>query len=695
VIDFVNHVFADLIVAEAESQPEYVPLEAAREPATGAGAGDGDGGHVVLLGAEPHATSDPATGDKWRVTAQELRTAEAADVAAVVRRALDEAWPVTRRLPYVGLRREPCRLGDIAVLLPARTSLGQLEDALDAVGIPYRTETSSLVYSTPEIRSLLLVLRAVDDPTDELALVSALRSPVFGCGDDDLYTFAVEHHGRWNHQAALPESLPAGHPVADAMRALAEWYDARLWLDASELLDRIVRERRVLELGFARGRPRDLWRRVRFVIDQARAFAESGSAGRAGTSLRDFLAWSDLQSADSARVVETVLPETDDDAVRILTIHGAKGLEFPITIVSGMTTQARARTAGVQLRFPHDRDTYALRVSARVTTEEFERYEPIDEQMDFHEKLRLLYVAMTRACDHLVVSVHRPAREPAADRTTWTHAQLIWQAAESAPDWVALAPSSDSTLVAAPVGAERAEAPLPWAEWVAARDDAVARGARRRVQSATAIARAGTEQTARRDPGLAKDARDLELPPWNKGRYGTAVGRAVHAVLQTVDLATGDGLDAAAAAQAAAEGIIGREAAVATRARVALDTRTVRDAVQYRFWREMYVAAPVAVGTDARTTLEGYVDLVYRRPDGLVVVDYKTDAWRDERDLDAKVARYRLQGASYAVALELATGERVAECIFLFLGDTEAQERSVSDLPQAMDEVRALLAASA
>src|SRR4029077_1088001 len=200
-----------------ESQPGYVPLEAAREPNPGAD------GHVVLLGTEPHATSDPATGAKWRVTAQELRTAEAADVAAVVRRALDEAWPVTRRFPDGTLRLEPCRAGDVAVLLPARTSLGQLEDALDAVGIPYRTETSSLVYSTPEIRSLLLVLRAVDDPTDELALVSALRSPLFGCGDDDLYTFAVEHHGRWSHQASLPETLPPGHPVGDAITALAGW----------------------------------------------------------------------------------------------------------------------------------------------------------------------------------------------------------------------------------------------------------------------------------------------------------------------------------------------------------------------------------------------------------------------------------------------------------------------------------------
>ena len=53
----------------------------------------------------------------------------------------------------------------------------------------------------------------------------------------------------------------------------------------------------------------------------------------------DFLRWAELQSAEGARVVETVLPETDDDAVRILTIHGAKGLEFPITVLSGMTTR--------------------------------------------------------------------------------------------------------------------------------------------------------------------------------------------------------------------------------------------------------------------------------------------------------------------------------------------------------------------
>jgi ATP-dependent exoDNAse (exonuclease V) beta subunit len=514
--------------------------------------------------------------------------------------------------------------------------------------------------------------------------VSALRSPIFGCGDDDLYTYRVGHGGRWDHQAELPESLPADHPVADALRTLAEWHDARYWSSPSELLDRIVRERRVLEVGFAHGRPRDLWRRVRFVVEQARAFADAE-----GGSVRDFLAWADLQGSEGARVVETVLPETDDDSVRILTIHGAKGLEFPITIVSGMTTKAAGRSPGVQLRFPHDSDTYALRVSARVTTEEFERYAPIDEQMDFHEKLRLLYVAMTRARDHLVVSVHRPAKEPSDDRTTWTHAQLVWNAAAEQPGWEPFTARGDDLrpLEHGDVAVAPAAPPPPWDDWLAARDGARAEAARRRVQSATALAREA--EAARADPGLAKGPRDLELPPWNKGRYGTALGRAVHAVLQTVDLESGAGLDDAAAAQAAAEGIIGREHDVATRARVALTTRVVREATAHGFRREMYVATPVG-----GTTLEGYVDLVYRRPDGLVVVDYKTDAWTDDADLHTKVARYRLQGAAYAVALEQATGEHVAECVFVFLGGDDAQERSVSDLPAAMREVRAALGAS-
>ena len=156
-----------------------------------------------------------------------------------------------------------------------------------------------------------------------------------------------------------------------------------------------------MELAFVHARPRDLWRRLRFVVDQCRAWEEAG-----GTTLREYLAWVRLQSAEGARVIETVLPETDDEAVRILTVHGAKGLEFPITVLSGMTTQldrAEAASRCSSLRV----GGWALRLKKDLETAEFAEYLPIEEQMDHHERLRLLYVAATRARDHLIVSVHR------------------------------------------------------------------------------------------------------------------------------------------------------------------------------------------------------------------------------------------------------------------------------------------------
>ena len=78
-----------------------------------------------------------------------------------------------------------------------------------------------------------------------------------------------------------------------------------------------------------------------------------------------------------------------------------------------------------------------------------------------------------------------------------------------------------------------------------------------------------------------------------------------------------------------------------------------------------------------------------------MVVDYKTDAWHDDAELDEKLVRYRLQGASYAVALEAATGVPVVECVFLFLTPGRAVARTIPDLPAATAAVRARLGASA
>jgi ATP-dependent exoDNAse (exonuclease V) beta subunit len=122
--------------------------------------------------------------------------------------------------------------------------------------------------------------------------------------------------------------------------------------------------------------------------------------------------------------------------------------------------------------------------------------------------------------------------------------------------------------------------------------------------------------------------------------------------------------------------------------RAALGSPTVREAATAPHWREVYACTPVG-----GRLLEGYVDLLYEREGELVVVDYKTAATDDPDDLDRRTAGYRLQGASYAVALESATGQRVARVAFLYLTPSGAVERQLDDLPAAMEHVRALVAA--
>jgi hypothetical protein len=224
----------------------------------------------------------------------------------------------------------------------------------------------------------------------------------------------------------------------------------------------------------------------------------------------------------------------------------------------------------------------------------------------------------------------------------------------------------------APVAPTEPEIPDPAPAW----DDWLARVTQVRAASrrAPAVVASGLEGTAPRlpaDPGLAKGARSVELPAWTKGRYGTEVGRAVHAVLQRIDLATGAGLDQEAASAAVAEEVPD-VALIASLARGALGSEAVRAAAASPHWREIYVGTRVG-----EVLVEGFVDLVYRTPDGLVVVDYKTDAVPGAA-LEARVAVYRPQLAAYARALADATGERIAGAVPVFLHPAGATDRHLS-----------------
>jgi len=114
-------------------------------------------------------------------------------------------------------------------------------------------------------------------------------------------------------------------------------------------------------------------------------------------------------------------------------------------------------------------------------------------------------------------------------------------------------------------------------------------------------------------------------------------------------------------------------------------TAVQRALASAQMWRELFVAAPV----DGRA-VEGFVDLLFREGDDLIVVDYKTDDVVDDAAIERALVRYRPQAAAYALALEHTTGRRVRECIFVFTRRGDVIERSVAgaELDAARDVVR-------
>jgi ATP-dependent exoDNAse (exonuclease V) beta subunit len=545
---WVNATFTRLIGAgDTAGQPAYVPLAAVR-PAAAVGPG------VALLGG-PSETAE----------AEAVRDEEAGEVAAVLAHARRSGWTVD------GV---PARWADMAVLLPTRTALPALERALDAAGIPYRVESRSLVWATDEVRELLAVLRAVDDPTDQVALLAALRTPAMACADDDLLAFRLAG-GRWDIRRPGAEGLPLDHPVLAALAALHAWWERRWWLSVGELVDEVVRDRRLLELAFGHRRRRETWQRLRFVVDQARAWVEAG-----GATLRGFVRWADRQADEHAALVESVVPDRDDDAVRVMTVHAAKGLEFGIVVLAGLQGGG-GPTVGAQLLWRDD-GTPTVRVgpvAAGWTLGGFDEPAEVEDALRALEETRLLYVAATRARDHLVVSLHHKAGTSCAAADLWAQAADTEHLAVRLPP---LPPPDPSGVE--PLGLAPAPPPADLVErWEEARDEAVAARGRFPALAATEVARLIGPVDAEEEP--EKEEPEADVPPWQRGRVGSAFGRAVHAVLQTVDLATGDGVEAAARAQAAAEGIPGRAGEVAHAVRAALRSPAAREATTGRSWR--------------------------------------------------------------------------------------------------------------
>jgi ATP-dependent helicase/nuclease subunit A len=695
VAEWINAVLLERFAAEgADHQVAFEPLQAVRS------AGEaGDGAAVSVLGLQSGA---PAPHSSAEASAR----AEAADIAATILAAVDSDSPWQVGDP--GSRR-PATFGDVTILVRSRTRLGVLESVLRRAAVPYRVEGGTLIYGSREVYELLRVLRAVDDPTNELVVVGALRTSVLGVSDVELARYRV--------RADDPEALgrPRGWsvhtdapgPVGEALRVIADLAARKHQRTPAEMLAALYDWSRGVAAATAEGASaaRETWRRVRYAIDEARAWSDA-----TGGTLGEYLAWVARRVEDIDRV--ELATDEGEDSVRIMTVHAAKGLQFPIVVIAGLGGRSAGDTqTGVRWvdGTPH------LRLG-RMTTQGWATHSSAAKQRELAEEARLLYVAFTRAQDHLVVSLHQqptksgPGASPAG-RLTPAAVATIDAPGVAAPA-TATPPFAEppQRVHAADDGAEPTEierfsrqprrvwTPSSIAKWLhdlsgpttdlprmpamtdgddeIDGDDATPRGERfgaavaKSSSGATAsrlhtdddldaigLAGADADDREARDPGNRKEPIEQDRPRRLGGRYGTSKGSAVHAVMQQVSLADPSaGLGTLVQVAAESEGVAARSAEIERMVRSLIAAPLFqRMQKARRCRREMYVGAH----TDG-LTVWGYVDAVFENPDGtLTIVDFKTDTLVTSATELAD--RYRPQMSGYAWALSKATGRQVSE----------------------------------
>jgi ATP-dependent helicase/nuclease subunit A len=298
---------------------------------------------------------------------------------------------------------------DIAILFRRRTGLKIYEEVLRQEGIPFVTVGGSGYYQRQEVADVIHYLTILIEPENDIAAVGALRSPLIGLSDESIFLLA-QRKSTTILSAYVPsiieQSSLSPEEKRKALRVYRDLTNLRQLigkLSIVEIIQRVIDTTQIAEYLFSIGEdPSPMYK----LIEIAKAF-------RLSVRLADFINY--LQEIQDWEVREEEIVR-GDDAVTLMTIHGAKGLEFPLVIVTEID-QPRATAGDVLFSAPWFRE-YGLPPGLKGTVI-YDLIAVQDREEAQAEAQRLLYVAMTRAKDQLIVCIREP-KEPDLESLSWS-----------------------------------------------------------------------------------------------------------------------------------------------------------------------------------------------------------------------------------------------------------------------------------
>jgi ATP-dependent helicase/nuclease subunit A len=402
---FVNAAFSEEMLADERTlQAGYVPLAQSRP------AHDAQPSIVALPVPTPYGRGGGPLKPSAKAIEESLPDAVGAFIAWVI----DDknGWTVAERQADGSERRVGVQPRHIAVLFRRFVSFGEditrrYVDAIEARGIPHLLVGGKAFHGREEVETIRAALAAIEWPDDELSVFATLKGSLFAIDDEHLleyrHRFGAFHPFRISRELGGNSGLdlaltaePTTHlmPIAEALRVLQQLHRGRNYRPVADTIGRLLAETRA-HVGFIlRPAGEQALANVLHVAELARQYEANG-----GISFRGFIdALRDAAATTDA--AEAPILEDGSDGVRLMTVHKAKGLEFPVVILADLT--CRMSRADASRYLDAERGLCAMKIGGWAP-HELHDHEAEEVARDEAEGVRLAYVAATRARDLLVV----------------------------------------------------------------------------------------------------------------------------------------------------------------------------------------------------------------------------------------------------------------------------------------------------
>jgi len=555
----------------------------------------------------------------------------------------------------------------VALLFRRLTQADAYLDALRRHDIPYIIEGEKHFYRRQEVIDLVNVLRVLDHPHDRLALAGVLRAPLGGCTDADL--FALQEAGLLDHvneSKLLAWPHPCAAPVRRLYRRLAELRRDIAAVSLAEVIQLVFDRLPLLELAASS-------------LHGEQAVANLLKVQQTAASLSDrphltFSSFVDLMAArldEQPDEAESPLAEENADAVQILTIHKAKGLEFPVVLLPGLHQGSGREPSKPAVVYDWSSGAYGLSLGDRRTFGSVlirEKFAAREEA----ERRRVLYVGMTRAKDLLVLSGSVTERSAGENVLDLLQAIGEGELGGAATSHVKIGASFiPHHLIPAPDRKRPKRFPTRTSE--------------PSVVDAQAVAELWSERTARWQnvrgldwhvtPTESETGRDVARAGPASGGQGPELSRLVGVLAHRI-LERWDFTEPPSRLLDQIEPALRRVSGPDERVWLPELTHSLRElfitfgkSEPYERLRSAIILGrevPFVLPWENRRVMDGVIDVMYRLDGKIWLADYKTDRIAAD-EAEGRARRYVRQASVYRTAAEQGLGQPIAGFQFIFL----------------------------